>query len=154
MKFLVGIPCLSGADHCRAAIESVIFKNNTHVLLIDNGAEKSVKNLLSSFFGMRNADIIHNEKNIYVNPAWNQILDFFLNHSNCDYLLIMNSDLIVHKHWDIVLKEFLFRHSDTIPVPVISGDHESVKKDIGLNEFKYTEVFQGTPGVCLSLIHI
>jgi GT2 family glycosyltransferase len=106
MKYLVGIPCLYGAGHTKEAIESVVNKPGVDLLLIDNGAEQSVKEVLHSYSNRLNVKIIINPVNIYVNPAWNQILNHFLN-NKYDYLLIMNSDLILHKDWKNILDAYL-----------------------------------------------
>lgn len=129
MKCLIGIPCLFGSVHTKAAIDSVI--NQSNVLLIDNGAEKSVRSVIDSF----DCHKIHNKSNLYVNQAWNQILDFFLKH-DYDILVIMNSDIIMNKGWIDVLSKV---PEGTIAVPNLG----SATEDIDVN--------QGTPGVFIHL---
>lgn len=149
MRYLVGIPCLYGAGHTKEAIESVVHKDNVDLLLIDNGSEQAVKELLNGYAQRENVHVIRNLENIYVNPAWNQIILHFLTH-DYDYLLIMNSDLILHKDWSNVLDFYLNTHPDIIPVPVISTDSRIANKKVELS-FSYTEVFEGTPGVLIVL---
>lgn len=129
MKILVGIPCLFGAAHTKESIDSVI--NEAAVLLIDNGAEKSVKDVISKY----NCHKIHNKDNLFVNPAWNQIISFFLN-SDYDSLVIMNSDLIMNKGWSDVLKSV---EEDIIAVPNMGAAAQD------------SEVYSGTPGVFIHL---
>jgi hypothetical protein len=149
MRYLVGIPMLYGADHCREAIESVVHKENVDVLLIDNGAEQRVKDVIYGYEDLENVTIIQNRENIYVNPAWNQIIDHFLK-NDYDYLLIMNSDLILHKDWKNVLDKYLTLYWDRIPVPEITSDRNKLHKDISLDSNSH-EVFEGTPGVLIIL---
>lgn len=156
-KYLVGIPCLYGAEHTREAIESVVHKDNVHVLLIDNGAEQSVKDVINSYSKRSNVFIIHNKENIYVNPAWNQIIDFFLKVNNdpmlnvfgviFDYLLIMNSDLICHPKLFDVLDSSL--NEKEIPIPVISTDKNILNSKLPTQEKKI--VYEGIPGVLIIL---
>lgn len=126
---LTGIPCLFGAVHTKASIDSVI--NESDVLLIDNGAEQAVKDVISKY----NCHKIHNKENIFVNPAWNQIISFFLN-NDYDTLVIMNSDIIMEKGWSGVLNKV---ETDIIAVPNLGSASEDV------------EVHSGTPGVFIHL---
>ncbi len=96
MKLLIGIPLLYNGDTCRKAIESVV--NESDVLLIDNGANHDVKIVIDEFYQLPNVFVIRNKENIYVNPAWNQIMEFFLKW-NYSQLVIMNSDLIMEPGW-------------------------------------------------------
>lgn len=130
MKILVGIPCLFGSVHTKESIDSVI--NEAEVLLIDNRAEQSVKDVISSY----NCHKIHNKENIYVNPAWNQIIEFFLKNDYYDSLVIMNSDIIMENGWSDVLKK---AETDIIAIPNLGDATEDV------------EVYSGTPGVFIHL---
>lgn len=148
MKYLVGIPCLYGVVHTHEAIESVHNSGDVNLILIDNGAEQSVKDLISACKHYLNIYIIKNTENIYVNPAWNQIIKHFLG-SNSDYLMIMNSDLVLHKDWKSVLDNHFEKHPGIIPVPVISNNKNILNNPIQNNE--QIEVFEGTPGVLIIL---
>ncbi len=153
MKYLIGIPCLYGAGHTKEAIESVVNKPGVDLLLIDNGAEPSVKEVLNSYSAKLNVKVISNPENIYVNPAWNQILNHFLN-NKYDYLLIMNSDLILHKDWKKVLDAYLNEYPNNIPIPYISSNRNDLDRNIDI--FSSIEVVAGTPGVliCLNKSHV
>lgn len=130
VKILVGIPCLFGAVHTKESIESVI--NESDVLLIDNGADQSVKDVISKY----NCHKIYNKENIFVNPAWNKIIDFFLNNKSYDSLIIMNSDIIMEKGWSDVLNNV---PTDVIAIPNLGNLEENI------------EVHSGTPGVFIHL---
>lgn len=106
-RILVGIPCLYGEGHTEMAIQSVI--NEADVLLIDNGASPEVKIVISKYENLVGCYVIHNPENIYVNPAFNQIMYFFLKGS-WDKLVIMNSDLIMSSGWSNHINE-------DIPIP-------------------------------------
>lgn len=147
MKYLVGIPCLYGAGHTKDAIESVVYKDNVDMVLIDNGAEEGVKEVLNYYSERENVLVIHNEQNIYVNPAWNQIINYFLS-TDHDYLLIMNSDLILQKDWNKVLDMYFENYPDLIPIPVIEEDLMKYNNGITLT-IKHKEVTEGTAGVLI-----
>lgn len=139
MKYLVGIPCLYGVGHTKEAIESVINKEDVNVLLIDNGAEYEVKEQLRIYSYLKQAEVIHNPENIYVNPAWNQIIKTFLE-SDSGYLMIMNSDLILHDKWKEVMDNHFNHNSEVIPIPVISSDKNVLKQQInGTVKYQWLE---------------
>ena len=52
MRFLLGMPCLYNAGLTRKSIESVCNERDVDLLLVDNGAEQGVKDVLYEF-GMR-----------------------------------------------------------------------------------------------------
>lgn len=148
-RYMIGIPCLLGAGHTKEAIESVVNHPDTFVLLIDNGAEQAVKDVLGEYEDRDNVHVIHNPVNVYVNPAWNQILEFFLG-GIADYLLIMNSDLILHKKWKKVLDLTYQEFPDMIPVPVISSDKGILNTPIATYS-SYTHIMEGPAGVLIIL---
>lgn len=96
MKILTAIPCLYNATTCKKAIESVV--NESDVLLIDNGADLDVKEVLNEFYKRPNVFLIKNEVNLYVNKSWNQSMHFFLQWEY-EQLVILNSDLILAPGW-------------------------------------------------------
>lgn len=104
------------------------------MLLIDNGAEFAVKQVIS-YFDRPVTRIIRNEENIYVNPAWNQILGYFLR-TEFEHLVIMNSDLIMQPGWSKALRQ---AQHDISCIPTDGSHLEDV------------EVFEGTPGVFIHL---
>ena len=146
MRILIAIPFLFGAEHSKLCIESVI-NSECDLLLIDNGAEQSVKNVLNFYHSRSNVHIISNQENIFVNPAWNQAMEFFLS-LDYDRLIIMNSDLIMHPNWFEVLKNRLVEFPDEITLPIIADNilqYATCEYQSGM------EVASGTPGVFISL---
>lgn len=132
-KPLIGIPCLYHGHICLKAFKSVI--DEADLLIIDNGGDRSVKHaigLMREEYGTPRVNLIANAENKYVNPAWCQILKYFLA-SDYEQLIIMNSDLIMMPGWS----EHLVDGEICIPT---DGSHTS---DI--------EVFEGTAGVFIHL---
>jgi hypothetical protein len=86
-KVMVGIPVLNGNDWVKKCVDST-YPQADDFLIIDNGADREGKIIIEPY------KKIVNEKNIYVNPAWNQIMKAFLESDN-NYLIIQNSDLIL-----------------------------------------------------------
>lgn len=130
MKILVGIPCLYGGSHCIEAFRSVV--NEADLLIIDNGGDESVKWAIREINKTHDTFVIENKKNIYVNPAWNQIMNFFI-HNDYDQLVIMNSDLILRKGWS----NYLYDEISCVP------------SDGGLMDD--VVVTEGTPGVFIHM---
>ncbi len=135
-KILVGIPVLYHGDVCLQAFKSII--EEADLLIVDNGSEADVKEAINQMHIYNNGSIrvglIRNDKNKYVNPAWNQILGSFLD-ANCPYeqLIIMNSDLVMQPGWSDKIKDGI----SCIPT---DGSHASD-----------TLVTEGTPGVFIHL---
>ncbi len=132
-KILVGIPVLYNGETCLRAF-SVVDEPNVDLLIIDNGSEPDVKysiELTKNTYD--NVKVIIHSKNTYVNPAWNEILAYFLNNEKYDQLIIMNSDLIMHPGWSNYLEDGI------VNLPC----------DGTLNEDE--EVFIGSPGILLHL---
>ncbi len=146
MKILLSIPCLYGAAHTKEAIQSV--SNNTlDLLLIDNGADPDVKSVLNWYeTNYSNVKVIHNANNIYVNPAWNQALSYFLEHREYTHLVLMNSDLILDKDWLMNIKTWLANNPNDICLPTITEGRTG-----HTGEQTGTIVHEGTPGVFIML---
>ncbi len=122
-KMLLSILCLYGEGHTRECIESVINKPNIDLLLIDNGAEESVKNLLNTYEQNNpTVKVLHNPVNIFVNPGLNQCMQYFLEHPEYEYLIMINSDLILYPNWDEVVRKRLAIDSNEICMPTIVPD--------------------------------
>lgn len=148
-KILVAIPCLTGAIHVKECIDSVIGKENVDVLICDNGATQEVKDVISSYG--EKIFVLRNEKNIYVNPAWNQFLNYFLSNKQYSHLIIMNSDLIMQKDWDKVLRNRWAINSDEIILPIMTQDKTLMYKDVDSSLSEAQIVFEGTAGVFITL---
>lgn len=150
MGILVVIPCLYGPGHTKEAIESVINKPGVDILLIDNGAEPSVKQVIDHYdLNYHYVHVIHNQENIYVNPAWHQGIEFFINSPDYDYLVIMNSDLIMHQYWAEIASNIWASDPDAILIPQMTQDKNfrfQIEKTTEL-----LEVHEGTPGVFITL---
>ncbi len=148
MHILVAIPLLYNGEMCEEAINSVVHKEHVSVLLIDNGSENDVKKVINKFSVLPNVHIIRNEKNLFVNPAWNQSMDFFLRNLQFTHIAIMNSDLVMHNLWDWVLLNRLLENPDEISIPRMIDDKyfggmENTNSDV----CNATEVHSGTAGV-------
>lgn len=146
MKILVSIPCLYGSAHTKEAIDSVI-KPNVDLLLIDNGAEPDVKRVLDRY---PTALIIRNKENIYVNPAWQQAISYFLMNPQYSHLILMNSDLIMQKDWSEVCFKRWENNPDEILIPNMTQDKFfNFPVHPGMSEVQ--RVYEGTPGVFITL---
>lgn len=151
MKILVGIPILTGYQHSKEAIESVVYKDDVELIIIDNGTALDIETLINSYTYLPNVYVIRNEENIYVNPAWNQIIAHFLK-SNCDMLCIMNSDLLMQNNWADVLRQW-YQTSDggESYIPFIINDKREIGHPVDIISHLYEEVHEGTAGVFITL---
>src|SRR4029079_2005889 len=91
---LVSVPCYKDAPmvaRCLASLQ----EPGGQLLLVDNGAESDVKGVLAD-----KGVLIQNPVNQYVNPAWNQAMEWFLDRPGTyDLLVLANSDLLLDAGW-------------------------------------------------------
>jgi len=134
MRILVGIPVIYCEECVHQCLES-LKGQDVEILIIDNDATPTIKEIIQSY------PKIVNEENIYVNPAWNQIMKTFLN-SNYDKLIILNSDMILEKDVIEKIKRIDVDTDKTIILPNVSDHHISE----GVREIDW-----GFPGIMIVL---
>ena len=96
---LVGVPCYKDGpmvDRCLSSLR----EPKVQLLIVDNGSGPDVKQAIEG-----KGVVIRNAVNRYVNPAWNQMMRFFLDRPNrYDLLVIANSDLVLDVGWAAKLR--------------------------------------------------
>lgn len=142
MKILVSIPMLYGPSHCKAAIDSVIGKPDVELLLLDNGAEKEVSELIASYDCLKVIEPV----NTFVNPAWNKFIATFLS-GGWDYLVIMNSDLTMFGKWDEICRNRWKVTPDEILIPKL----DAIPRHYSTQVMSAQIVTEGTPGVFITM---
>lgn len=140
MRILVGIPVLYHAEQFKRALRSVI---KVDVLVVDNGSDKDVKNVINQF----PVHVIRHEVNTFVNSAWNDILNYFINSDKHTHLIIMNSDLQMQTQWKTVLENRLAVNPNDVCLPVLSDIN--VKVEVDVKEPVY--VTEGIAGIFILL---
>lgn len=142
MKLLVGIPMIYGPSHCKAAIDSVIGKPDVDLLLLDNGAEKEVSELIASYDCLKIIEPV----NTFVNPAWNKMIATFIS-GGWDYLIIMNSDLVPFGAWDEICRNRWKVNPDEILIPRM----DEIPRHFSTAVSNAKTVTEGTPGVFITI---
>lgn len=150
-KILVAIPIIVNSDVAREAINQVVLNLNVTVLLCSNGGGPEIEQLLNEFKHLPNVITWIYEKNIYVNPVWNKFLDFFIQSSQWDRLMILNSDLTLQKDWLQVLEKRWLDNPNDILVPMVTDDKTKMFEDIHIEGGSAQQVYEGVPGICLTL---
>lgn len=102
---LVGVPCYKDGPMVDRCLRSLA-EPGVQLLLVDNGSDPDVKQAISG-----KGLVIRNDVNRYVNPAWNQIMEVFLEQSTYDLLVIANSDLVLDPGWAATLRAHRTLHS-------------------------------------------
>jgi glycosyltransferase involved in cell wall biosynthesis len=96
---LVGIPCYKDGpmvDRCLRSLQ----EPKVQLLIVDNGSGLDVKQAIDG-----RGIVIRNDINLYVNPAWNQMMRWFLDRADqYDLLVIANSDLVLDAGWSLKLR--------------------------------------------------
>ncbi|MBN1474649.1 MAG: glycosyltransferase [Syntrophaceae bacterium] len=110
---LIGIPVLDNIEITRACLQ-YLFRNtetkrlnlDVSVLIIDNGSENDIEQLLKNEFHTGDFPVyfLRNPQNLGVAPAWNQILKFspaqdVKNDFYYDYYVISNNDALFGADW-------------------------------------------------------
>lgn len=147
MRILVGIPVLYNADLFMKSANSVLESEDVDLLIIDNGSDASCKEIIESYNGLYNVYIHVELTNVFVNGAWNIIMNYFLQHPEYDHLCIMNSDLILQEDWSSVLRNRWKEEPHELLLPVVVDKLLSVNTDI----FSARVVNDGTPGIFITL---
>ena len=89
MKILSVVPVFADGGWTKRCLDRI----QTDLLVIDNGAHTDVIPVIKGY------NVLVNPKNIYVNPAWNQAMLYFLNCGDWTHLCIINSDLVLMQNW-------------------------------------------------------
>lgn len=84
------------------------------LLVIDNNAEPLIKARIEPYNKIINAE------NIYVNPAWNQAMKFFLD-GDYDLLCLISSDVILMNDWESFVRQFYIPDSFMFPKLIHTG---------------------------------
>lgn len=96
---LVGVPCYKDGPMVERCLRS-LQEPKVQLLIVDNGSASDVKQAIAG-----KGVVIRNDVNRYVNPAWNQMMRFFLDRPNrYDLLVIANSDLVLDAGWSAKLR--------------------------------------------------
>lgn len=95
---LVGVPCYKDGPMVDRCLRSLA-EPRVQLLIVDNGSTSDVKQVL-----VDKGIVIRNEVNRYVNPAWNQMMKWFLRSDRYDFLVLANSDLVMTAGWAAKLR--------------------------------------------------
>jgi GT2 family glycosyltransferase len=97
---LVGVPCYRDGEMVAKGLASMQ-EDRIQLLIVDNGSDPDVKAVLDG-----RGIVVRNPVNLYVNPAWNQMMQWFLDSPQYDLLVIANSDLVLTPGWAEKLRAF------------------------------------------------
>lgn len=117
MKILSIVPVLYDPTWTKLCLKHI----KDDLIVIDNGSPDEVKKVIEPY------DKIVNEKNIYVNPVWNQAMRIFIE-SDYDLLALVSSDVVLMHNW----KKFVLNawEEKTIILPnVIDAKPENLVLD-------------------------
>ena len=138
MKILTGIPVIKDSGWFK---ECLIPLNRHRLLIVDNNADDDCKKVIKKL----KCNKIVNKKNVYVNKAWNQIMEWFINNEEYTHLNILNSDLRLMKGWE----SFLSKVWDKNIIPLATETTGIPPIENGNNKYKI--VPGGHPGICIIL---
>lgn len=137
MKILVGVPVIYDAACVSRCLTHI--KHADDIIIIDNDSTPDVKKVILPF------NKIVNAKNLYVNPAWNQIMGYFLEHKEFDTVIILNSDIYLKDDVINIIRSLDIDGKKIIPLLTGVNAYESV------SEIRETVVTDGVAGVFICL---
>lgn len=116
------MPCMRNAEATEASIKSII-SANVDLLLIDNGADESVKTVIRKYDTENmNVFVLRHDINIYVHGAWNEALKWFLTTDEYtiaekyDIICIANNDFVLQYQWAEALQSNLDKYPNDIMI--------------------------------------
>jgi|GEM_PF-2989226 hypothetical protein len=151
MKLLVSIPVLYHGHIFDECMSHLINHNNVDILIGDNGSNPDVKKIIEKYQSFSNVKIIRESVNIFVNPMWNKFMAYFLDNTQYDYLIILNSDLLLQKNWSEVCKKYWEVFPDDILIPKQIPDKDFLSMDYNTSIMSAQQVNSGTAGVFITM---
>lgn len=136
-KILVGIPVIY-CEECVSQCLDSIEPQADEILIVDNNSTEGIKKIISD------KNKIVNPQNVFVNPAWNQIMEYFLKSEN-DILIILNSDMIVRNDALNIIRNINIDEDLSIVLP------SQVKSFSQIPDSKIEEIPWGYPGIMIIL---
>lgn len=111
-RIMLGTPCFAEDRELLLQALRSFQQPSVDVIAIDNGGSTDVK--LALYEMSSEIEIIKNPKNVYVNPAWNQLAAKFLA-SDAEILVVANADLAAAPGWSLslLMRYEWAKHSDT-----------------------------------------
>lgn len=151
MRILVTIPIIVNPIVAREVINQVVNKLDVTVLLCNNGGDHTIDELLDEYKAMEGVIVWKKERNVYVNPVWNEFIAYFLESDSYDKLIILNSDLTLQKDWDEVLRNRWIIDDSEIIVPIVTDDKRKAYLPINTEFGAFSRASSNTPGIFITL---
>ena len=121
MKILSAVPVLYSYAWTKLCLSRIAGE----VLIIDNDSQENIKSLIEPYKRK-----IVNPVNIYVNPAWNQAMKYFMN-TDFDLLAIISSDVAMMKNWESFVGAY-FKNQIMLP-KILTVPAEKMEKTVNMN---------------------
>lgn len=151
MSILLCIPIIVNHEVAREAINQVINRKDVTVILCNNGGDQHIDQLLDEYREIENIKFWKKEKNIYVNPIWNEFIQYFLQVDQWDHLIIMNSDLTLCRNWDEILHWCFSCKTNVSIVPITTDDKTKIYVPTELMPTAGNLLYEGIPGIFITL---
>jgi GT2 family glycosyltransferase len=117
VRTLVGIPVFRVPDLVRRCLASII-GTPADIVVIDNASDSDVKQVLRGF--KNKCKVITNDRNLYCNGAWNQILSEGIA-GGYECIGIGSSDVEMHSGWYETLTKRLDNYSKEVLIPRVGS---------------------------------
>ena len=144
-KVSIVIPAYNAELTIEKCVRSIMRSvNNTgaseifETIVINDGSTDKTKKIISNLSGVR---IINHERNLGLSSARNS----GINHSNSDYIIFIDSDIVISKNWVHSMYESMREHKDIIGVTGDIGS-EPNKKISSLDRYLFGK-FRGIKNI-------
>lgn len=151
------IPCYNEVHLTKKCVNS-IRKNSPYgsfnFVFVDNGSTDGTSEFLKT---IPEGIVIRNEKNIYVNPAWNQAFKYVLEHDLGKYVCLCNNDIEAGEKWlepifDLFSQgrnEWYLPTSNTQDEPAFHNDFKEYCDKLKHMPLKLTYINKNFIGFCM-----
>lgn len=150
-KILICVPIILNADVAREAIKQIVDQKDVTVVLCNNGGDQHIKNVINEFALKPDVSVWTRSQNVYVNPIWNDFIEYFLIKDEWDHLIIMNSDLTLQKDWAEVVKNRWEKRPHESLIPQVLDDKNLMFIDEKTEYAHGIQAYEGIPGIFITL---
>lgn len=150
-KLLICLPVVKNPDVLAECVAQIMYKREIHLIILLNGADQDVKDLLYGTYAQYSQILIwENKENVFVTAAWNRFMEHFLMNEPYNRIIIINSDLTLQKNWDQILRLAWEECPDYVITPNVINDKTQMYEDIIIqNEGHF--VVDNPPGIFITL---
>lgn len=137
----IGIPVYNDNILIHHLLDSIMLYTDRKlfdIVVLDDGSTNDNKETVKKMCKIHDVEIIYNESNLGIAKSWNRLVRYL----NTDYVILLNSDIIVYHKWFEVMKYFLENNPNigTVSLPTLIVNKEDVYRIIQNSNKRCVEI--------------